>query len=234
MSNTAKTRSRRTDRTARRTERREALLETAIACIRREGPDASMDEIAAEAGVTKPIVYRYFRHKADLYDAIAVRYTESVAADVRKALRRKDPRESLRAGIDAYIRLVDRDTEIYRFLMQRARLSRVSDDGPVENFMRRLGDEIGLVLGERLRQLGLDSGPAEVWGHAIVGTVSASVDWWVERRVLPRRRLVQYLTDLLWTGMSRGVSLDLDVRTAVSEPEERESGADVVPLRRRR
>src|SRR5437763_2279579 len=199
----------RADRSVRRAQRRESLLDAAIECIRREGPDASMDEIAAEAGVTKPIVYRYFRHKADLYDAIAVRYTESVAADVRKALRRKDPRESLRAGVDAYIRLVDRDTEIYRFLMQRARLSRVSDDGPVENFMRRLGDEIGLVLGERLRQLGLDSGPAEVWGHAIVGTVSASVDWWVDRRVLPRRRLVQYLTDLLWKGMSRaGVADD--------------------------
>src|SRR5437763_5487164 len=210
MSNRASTRpALPVDRAARRAERRQHLVDVAIECIRREGPGASMEESAAEAGVTKPILYRHFRHKADLYEAVAARYTQALATELRKPLRRKDPRESLRAGIDAYIRLVERETEIYRFLMQRARLSRVSEEGPVENFMRRLGDEIGLVLGERLRQAGVDSAPAEVWGHAIVGTVSASVDWWVDRRVLPRRRLVQYLTDLLWKGMSRaGVADD--------------------------
>jgi len=216
-----------------RTDRREALLDAAIACIRAEGPGASMQQIAAEAGVTKPILYRHFRHKADLYEAIAARYTQALAAELRKTLRRKDPRESLRAGIDAYIRLVERETEIYRFLMERARLSRMSEEGPVENFMRRLGDEIGLVLGERFRQAGVDSAPAQVWGHAIVGTVSASVDWWVDRRILPRRRLVQYLTDLLWKGMSRaGVAADqpfLGVEVVDDAPQ-----AEVVPIRRRR
>jgi len=218
----------------RRTDRREALLDAAIACIRAEGPGASMQEIAAEAGVTKPILYRHFRHKADLYEAIAARFTQALSADLRKTLRRKDPRESLRAGIDAYIRLVERETEIYRFLMERARLSRMSEEGPVENFMRRLGDEIGLVLGERLRQAGVDSAPAEVWGHAIVGTVSASVDWWVDRRILPRRRLVQYLADLLWKGMSRaGVAID-EPDVGVEVVLDDAPRAEVVPIRRRR
>ncbi|MFN2544228.1 MAG: TetR family transcriptional regulator [Actinomycetota bacterium] len=189
------------DRAARRAERREVLLDAAIECLRREGPDASMDDIAAEAGVTKPILYRYFRHKADLYDSLAARYLDLVAASLRKPMRRKDhPRAVLRSAIDAYIRLVERDTEIYRFLTRRGRLSGWSGEGPVQDFMRCLGDEIGLVLGERLREAGLDSGPAEVWGHAIVGMISSAVDWWVDRPVLPRARLVGYLTDLLWGG----------------------------------
>jgi AcrR family transcriptional regulator len=183
-----------------------------------------MEAIAAEAGVTKPILYRQFRNKAALYEALAVRYTEAIATDLRKTMRRKDhPQVILRAAVDAYIRLVERETEIYRFLMQRARLSRLSGDGPVENFMRRLGDEIGLVYGEQLREAGLDSGPAEVWGHGVVGMVSAAVDWWVDRRVVPRPRLVEYLTDLLWDGLSRAGAAPATPITRVDD--------NVVPMR---
>src|SRR6266571_848339 len=89
--------------------RREELLDAAVRCLRREGAGASMDEIAAEAGVSKPILYRHFRHKAELYEALAVRYTDEIAADLRKTMRRKDhPRVVLRASIDSYIRLVER------------------------------------------------------------------------------------------------------------------------------
>jgi AcrR family transcriptional regulator len=185
-----------------------------------------MDEIAFEAGITKPILYRHFRDKTDLYEALATRYTDAVAARLRRSMRGTGPpRELLRSGIDGYIRLVERETAIYRFLMERARLSRVSGEGPVENFMRRLGDQIGLVLGERLREAGLDGAPAEVWGHAIVGLVSASVDWWVDRRDLSRRRLVQYLTDLLWTGMAG---------SAPAPVEASQAPGGVVRIRRRR
>jgi AcrR family transcriptional regulator len=221
---------RREIRTHARADRKQSLLEAAVACIRREGPGASMDQIAAEAGVTKPILYRHFRHKADLYEAIAAHFTTVVASNLRRARKKNaHPRVVLRAAIDSYIRLVEREREIYRFLMQRARLSRLSEGGPVENFMRQLGDEIGLVLGERMHDAGLDSGPAEVWGHAIVGMVSAAVDWWVDRPVLPRRRLVEYLTDLLWHGF-RGTA-----RAEVAEPvkAERPSRGVVVPMKGR-
>ena len=210
-----------------RTARRETLLDAAIACIRREGPGATMERIAAEAGVTKPILYRHFRHRADLEDAIAARFTDELSAQLRRVMRRPgDPRTVLAAAIDAYVRVVERETEIYRFLVHRGRPS-VSAEGPIEDFMRRLGDEIGLVLGERLRELGLDSGPAEVWGHGIVGMVSASVDWWVDRRVLPRRRLVEFLADLLWEGF-RGATRD-----AMPVPAAPDDAGDVIRLRRR-
>jgi AcrR family transcriptional regulator len=186
-----------------------------------------MEDIAAEAGVTKPILYRHFRHRADLEDAIAERFTGTIAAQLRRVMRRPGhARDVLAAAIDSYVRIVERDTDVYRFLVHRGRPT-VSADRAIEHFMRRLGDEIGLVLGERLRELGVDSGPAEVWGHGIVGMVSGSVDWWVDRRVLPRRRLVAYLADLLWQGF-RGAT---QLAEPVGAPESR---AGVIPMRRRR
>ena len=159
---------------------------------------------------------------------MAARFTDVVGSNIRRSrIKEAHPRLALRAAIDSYIRLVEREKEIYRFLMQRARLSRLSEGGPVENFIHRLGDEIGLVLGERLRQAGLDSEPAEVWGHAIVGMVSAAVDWWVDRPVISRRRLVEYLTGLLWSGFG-GLQ-----PAALAEPTSPATDRDVVvPMRR--
>ncbi|HEU4481075.1 MAG TPA: helix-turn-helix domain-containing protein, partial [Actinomycetota bacterium] len=54
-----------------RTRRRIELLEAADRALRREGPLVSMNAIAAEAGVTKPILYRHFGDKGGLYQAIA-------------------------------------------------------------------------------------------------------------------------------------------------------------------
>jgi len=196
------------DRHIERAARREALIDAAVSCIRREGAGASMEDIAREAGVTKPILYRYFRHRAELEDAIATRFTGDISARMRRVLTRDGhPLELLVDAIDAYVQVVERDTEVYRFLVH-GRPTTVAGDDAIQNFMRRLGDEIGLVLGERARELNLDSGPAEVWGHGIVGMVAASVDWWVDRRVLPRKRLVEFLASLLWGGFRDAMRAD--------------------------
>ena len=161
-----------------------------------------MEQLAAEAGVTKPVLYRYFHDKSELYEAIAQRYVDQVSTELRAALSSDDgPHELLVAGIDAYLRLVEQEPEIYRFLMQRARFEQRPAQ-TIEHFIQRLGQEIALLVGERLEQANLDTGGAEAWGHAIVGMVNATAEWWVERQVLSRRRLVTYLADLLWTGFA--------------------------------
>ena len=53
--------------------RRESLLAAADLVVQRDGPSASMSAIAAEAGITKPILYRHFGDKSGLYAALAER-----------------------------------------------------------------------------------------------------------------------------------------------------------------
>src|SRR6266516_2679718 len=66
--------------------RRMELLEAAIEVIRREGPTASMDEIAAQAGITKPIVYRYFGDRAGVYQAVAEQYCADLTSRFQSAV----------------------------------------------------------------------------------------------------------------------------------------------------
>jgi AcrR family transcriptional regulator len=189
-------------RDARRAARREELLAGAIRVIRRDGPLASMDAIAAEAGVTKPIVYRHFGDRDGLTQAIATQFADELFAELRGALvAEADPEQVLRATIDAYLAFIERDPQIYRFVVQTPPPPG-SDGITLAGFVRQVGQEVSMVLGERLRQVGADSGAAEPWAFGLVGMVHLAGDWWLERRSMPRSRLVDYLTALVWTGMS--------------------------------
>lgn len=53
------------------------LVDGALDAIRRLGRDVSMDEIAAEIGVSKTVLYRYFVDKNDLTTAVMMRFTQT-------------------------------------------------------------------------------------------------------------------------------------------------------------
>ena len=188
----------RPDREARRAERRTALLDAAVTVIRDKGPSVSMDAIAAAGGVTKPIVYRHFRDRAGLVDAVAERFVADLLGELRPALARSsDGRTLLADTVDAYLRFVEREPNVYRFLQHQP-----GDAVDVMGFAHHVAREVALVLGERLRAAGLDSGAAEPWAHALVGMVHLAGDWWLDRRTMPRDRLVGYLLQLAWEGLS--------------------------------
>lgn len=196
------------DRATRRAEaharKREQMLQAAIGVVRREGPAVSMREIAQEAGVTKPIVYRAFGDREGLTRAIADRFAAELADDLQRAIEHApDDRARVRGAIDAYVSFIESDPSVIRFLIDRS-LDSVAESGvAMSGFVRRVGQLITQAIGDALRQRGLDSGIAEPWAYAIVGAVHLAGDWWLERRPMPREQLVDDLTALIWDGMHR-------------------------------
>jgi AcrR family transcriptional regulator len=190
-----------TARTAKRAQRRIELLDAASAAIRRDGAGVSMEALAAEAGVTKPILYKHFGDRDGLVSALAERFGGALVAELEANLERDLPPEQLlRSTVDAYLAFIERDPNVYRFLVPRLSVH-VGDGIDQLGIVSHLGSRIALVVGEQLRALGLDSGMAEPWAFGIIGMVHLSGEWWVERQTLPRARLVEYLSDLLWHGM---------------------------------
>ena len=159
-----------------------------------------MDEIAAEAGITKPILYSHFGDKAGLIQALAGRVAGQINHAVSEALSRSgEPRAIVASTIEAFCSFIEREPELYRFLVQTARHE--SDvSGP--RLMSDIGSQIAVALGSGLRRAGADSGAAEPWAFAIVGMTFAGAGWWLERRSMSKEDLVDYLTQLLWTGLS--------------------------------
>src|SRR4051812_3424859 len=96
-------------------QRRRQLLDAAERVVRREGPDASMSAIAREAGVTKPILSRHFGDKDGLYRALAEEQTDALLGQLVAALGTPgDRRTRVEATIDAYLRVIERQPEMYR------------------------------------------------------------------------------------------------------------------------
>ncbi|HVV31457.1 MAG TPA: TetR/AcrR family transcriptional regulator [Mycobacteriales bacterium] len=185
-----------------RAARRAELVIAAIAAIDRHGPALGMEDIAAEAGVTKPVVYRYFTDKADLYFAVgqhvATQLLESVTAQIH---RDRSSRQNLAAGIDAYLRIIETAPEVYRFVVRRPFLDRPEGRDLVHDYESMIAAAVARVVGEQLRAAGMDSGGAEPWAYGMVGCVRAAGEWWLERQSMSRADLTAYLLQLLWGGL---------------------------------
>lgn len=212
------TRARQRSDPERRAARKAALVDAAMTAIRAHGPGVSMDEIAAQAGVAKPILYRYFGDRGGLVLAIAERFMAELRTVLRAALALPtgDPRSVLVSSIDAHVGLVQRDPDIYRFIVQRGT---EAPGGPekLQSFLNQVSAEVAVVLGDALRAAGRDSGLAEPWAVGMVGMVHEVSLWWAERQSMSRARLVDALATLLWSGLAPGIASP-DARTSPASP----------------
>jgi AcrR family transcriptional regulator len=196
-----------------------ALLEAADRVIRRFGPAASMEQIAAEAGIAKPILYRYFGDKGGLYNALLERYSQPLMEAIRAALGRttEAPQARIAATIEAYLAFVESEREVYGFLMHRAVREQPETQVTVAEFVRQVAVEVAPFLREEFLRFGADPAAAEPWAYGLVGMVQLAGDWWIESRSMPRAALVDHLVAMVWGGFSR-VTEDQASRIAVDRP----------------
>lgn len=183
-----------------REDRRAELLEAAINGIRKHGPSASMEALAAEAGITKPILYRHFGDRAGLVNSIAERFADSLQSELQSALELPDPSQLLTSTIDAFVTYIEREPEVYRYLIRNSGGTDSSVD--LADVLDQISNNVAFVIGEQLRAAGRDSGGAEAIAHGVVAFVYAAGDWWVDRRTMSRAQLVTYLADFLTHGFN--------------------------------
>ena len=185
-------------------ERRAELLDAATAAIRTIGADATMAELAAAAGITKPILYAHFGDKAGLGSALAQRVVEDLNETLLGGLvTGASAEDRVRATVDAFVGFVEREPELYRFLVAGG-----FDD---MELVSQIGNQITIVLSTALRAAGGDSGPAELWSYAIIGAVFVTAEWWLARKVVSRTQLVDDLCRLLWHGLGSSGLNDIPV-----------------------
>ncbi len=181
-----------------REERRDQLLDAAVEAIRAIGPNASMEQLAAQGGVTKPILYRHFGDREGLSRAIGERYATVLMERITTALGEGEPRELLWRTIDAYLQFLEDDPQLYAYLTNAtgARPDLEHAGAMVQGVAR----EVAVTIGDQLRAAGLDAGGAEPFAFGIVGMIHQAGDWWIRSRTMSRDALTTYLATLLWSG----------------------------------
>ena len=183
-----------------REERRQQLLDAAVSAIRDLGAGASMEQLAAQGGVTKPILYRHFGDRDGLVAAIGERYGALLLGRIGSTLEADAPEELLWKTIDGYLAFLEADPELYTFLMRQT--GPADSDQAISALIDVIGRQVAIVIGDQLRSQGLDAGGAEPMAFGIVGMVHSAGDWWIRNRTMSRQALTTYLAGLLWQGFA--------------------------------
>jgi len=189
--------------------RRRALVEDALRAIRRHGAGVGMDEIAAQAGTSKTVIYRHFGDRAGLYAAVVASVHDFIHHGLEAALVLTDPEDLsvlARDLADAYLGLVERDPEIYRFVLAVPNEPGSSID-PYGGLPELMGDHLSAAIGTHLRRRGQDPGCAPTWGHGLVGFIRAAADQWMaaeprEPRAAVLARIDAFFTPALANGLA--------------------------------
>jgi AcrR family transcriptional regulator len=184
-------------------ERRAQLLDVARRVFGNSGFHAvSMETVAKEAGVTKPILYDHFPSKKDLYLALIDADLAVLHEEVRAALDSpKGNRERIRASFQAYFDFVDEHAEGFRLLMQET----VGAEVQFRDRVAKVRDQILAEVAElivRESKGRLDREHAEIVALALIGMVETVAQRDPGGPPPRRHEAVDVLVRLAWRGIT--------------------------------
>jgi AcrR family transcriptional regulator len=214
-----------------RAQRRAEFVEAAMRVLADVGPDFGIEQVAVEAGVTKPVLYRHFSDKADLVEAMGERATEILLDRLIPALNSEEaPLPRIRKSIDAFFGTLEDYPNLYWVLARHTPIDGSGSD-VVREDKEIIATALSALLGDYLRAFGLDSGPAEPWAYGLVGCVQNTAEWWLDRRSMSRESVTEYLTVLVWAaidGFARehGVTIDPNSPLEINKVVQLRSGDD--------
>lgn len=195
-----------------RTDRRAVLVAAGAAAIDEYGPQARAEQIAAVARVSRTVLYRYFRDRDDLRQAIADHLVDAVVRSTAPHLTLSaevTPQRIIAPTITTIFTWLDEHPNQYYFL--RAHRSGPGLDAVENTLADRVSDLLGLVL----TLFGLDAREAEPTAFGIVGLVESVGSWWLPRRGLPRAEIVDIVCVAVWnllsgTARANGLAIGYD------------------------
>jgi AcrR family transcriptional regulator len=189
-------------RQQRRAERRAEMVQAAMSAVRTHGPGVSVAEIAAAAGITKPVLYRHFDDRADLQSAVGRQAAAMLMARIAPALQIEgEPPEVIRGIVDAFLGGIEDEPELWRFVVHHP-IERAPGAEIVDDAREQIARLLTTLLANPLAAAGRDTDSAQAWAQGLVGMVQSAGDWWLERRPMSRAALTDYLTSIIWGGLS--------------------------------
>jgi AcrR family transcriptional regulator len=183
-----------------------------------QGPELLMDAVAAEAGVTKPVLYRYFADKAALVQTLGELGSALLLDRLIPAIGADSPALArIRDAVGAYFAVIDEHPNLYWLLARQANTEAEPGADPVRRDKEFIATTLTAVIGDYMRAYGLDSGAAEPWAYGITGLVQSTGEWWLERRSMSRSHVVEYVTQLIWAALA-GVLRDAGITADPEQP----------------
>lgn len=209
-----------------RVQRRALLIQAGIEAVDAHGPAPTIDEVAAAAGVSRPVLYRYFADVEELYQAVADAMSAEVIEQLVAPMSEFTTARDIIVGIvDALAGWVELHPRRYQLLRQRsvAATGQRSDhdqagESAADRIQATVAEQLGQLLELFMTAFGMHVPTAELVARALTGMVENAVHWWSvsgASGTLPRAELVEDLTISAWAVIAAhlaiaGLELGLD------------------------
>ncbi|CQD14113.1 transcriptional regulator [Corynebacterium striatum] len=181
-------------------ERREQLIVIGRAAFAELGFDgASVEEIAARAGVSKPVVYEHFGGKEGLYAVIVDREMLALEEVITHSLSDGTWRERIEKATVALLNYVEQETDGFLILV---RDSKPGDERSYSTLLNSSVGQVSYILGSAFERRGLDANLAGLYAQALVGMVSMTAQWWLDTRQPAKEVVAAHIVNLCWNGLS--------------------------------
>ncbi|MFG2560562.1 TetR family transcriptional regulator [Streptomyces sp. NPDC048496] len=181
-------------------ERREQLLDIGRTLFADKGFEGtSVEEIAARAGVSKPVVYEHFGGKEGLYAVVVDREMRQLLDMVTSALTAGHPRELLEQAAFALLDYIETYTDGFRILVRDSPVAQST--GTFASLISDIATQVEDILGLEFKARGFDPKLAPLYAQALVGMVALTGQWWVNARKPKKAEVAAHLVNLAWHGL---------------------------------
>ncbi|AVP67756.1 TetR family transcriptional regulator [Rhodococcus hoagii] len=183
------------------TQRREQLIEIGRALFAERGYEAaSIEEIAARANVSKPVVYEHFGGKEGLYAVVVDREMSTLLEMITSSLTQNRSRIRVERVALALLTYVEERTDGFRILVRDSPVA--ADDGTYSSLLNEAVRQVGHILAGDFARRGLDPDLAPLYAQALVGMVATTATWWLDDRTPSKEVVAAHLVNLCWNGLT--------------------------------
>ena len=180
-------------------ERRGLIVEAAGRLFGERGYDATrLDDVAAAAGVTKPILYRHFDSKQALYLALLERHRDDLGSFAEAIPAEGPPQERLRAVLRVWFAYVESHSYAWKMLFRDS-----GGGGDVQAFRLDVHARARAVLVEMIRALSevpIPRRELEPLAELLSMGMASLVLWWMDNPGASRGAIVDAMTRV-WAGL---------------------------------
>lgn len=191
-------------------ERREQLIAVARGLFAERGFDAtSVEEVAARAQVSKPVVYEHFGGKEGLYAVVVDREITTISAAISSAIT--DPAGGTAVAPDApgsASRIAERAALALLTYIEDSpdgfRILSAGSDRAAGTYSTLLADvaiEVSGILASQFAAHDLDPRTAPLYAQMLVGIVAMPAQWWLENRSMSKEEVAAHMVNLAWNGL---------------------------------
>lgn len=183
-------------------ERRAQLLDVSRRLFAEKGFEGtSVEEIAARAEVSKPVVYEHFGGKEGMYAVVVDREIQALTGALTGALEGGGhPKVLLERTALTLLTYIETSEDGFRILVRDSPVAQAT--GTFSSLIGDVATQVEHLLADQFKKRGLDPRTAPMYSQMLVGMVALTGQWWLDARSPKKTEVAAHLVNLAWNGLA--------------------------------